>query len=241
MYAGLRVLGLIPARGGSKGVPRKNLRQLGGKPLLGWSLDTALSVSEIDRVLLSTDDPEIAEVGRRLGADVPFLRPEELARDDTPTLAVLEHAIRWLQDRGDAYDVVALLQPTSPFRPPGLVEAALDLLVRRSATSVISVAAVPPKFNPHWVFLPGSDGALRLATGGRDPIPRRQALPPAVIRDGMLYLVRSSVVLNEQSLYGTRCFPLAFGAGGNVNLDTLQDFEQAERMLSGRQEAASAA
>jgi CMP-N-acetylneuraminic acid synthetase len=241
MFAGLRVLGLIPARGGSKGVPRKNLRPLGGRPLVEWSIDTARSTPAIDRVLLSTDDPEIAETGRRAGADVPFLRPEELARDDTPTIAVLQHALRWLETRGDPYDVVALLQPTSPFRPTGLVESALAVLAENDATSVISVRAVPAKFNPHWVFLPGNNGCLRLATGGPDPIPRRQELPPAVIRDGMLYLVRTEVVLQEGTLYGRRCFPISRPAMGDVNLDTLQDFEQAERMLSGREGAVSAA
>lgn len=240
MFREQRVLAVIPARGGSKGVPRKNLRRLGGRPLVAWSIDTARSEPAVDRVLLSTDDPEIARVGESFGADVPFLRPRALALDETPTLDVLVHALHWLRKHGEEYDIVCLLQPTSPFRPPGLLREALELMERHHASAVVTVRAVPPKFNPHWVFLPGEDGRLRLVTGGRDPIPRRQELPPAVIRDGMLYMTRSQVLLEERSLYGDRCFPLGQPDATGVNLDTLQDFEQAERILAGAVRASAA-
>lgn len=232
MKARLRVVGLIPARGGSKGVARKNLRLLGGRPLLSWTADAALSAETLARVVLSTDDPEIAASGRALGLDVPFLRPAALAADDTPTLDVVLHALRWLERSGDHFDAVVLLQPTSPFRAPGLIDQAVSILQERDATSVITVRPVPHRYNPHWVFQPDAEGVLRLATGERDPLPRRQLLPEAYVRDGRLYAVRTGVVLEQGSLYGDRCLPLYQCDVEDINLDTLEDFANAERLLA---------
>ena len=122
----LRVLGIIPARGGSKGIPRKNIRRLAGKPLLQYSAQAALGARRLARTILSTEDPEIAEVGRTCGLEVPFLRPPELARDDTPTLPVLQHAVRTLEAAGDHYDAVCLLQPTNPFRQSHDIDACIQ-------------------------------------------------------------------------------------------------------------------
>lgn len=227
----LRVVGLIPARGGSKGVPRKNLRLLGGRPLLSWTADTALSASSLERVVLSTDDPEIAAAGRYLGLDVPFLRPPELAADDTPTLDVVIHALNWLERSGDQYDALVLLQPTSPFRSPDLIDQAVKILQEQDATSVITVRPVPHRYNPHWVFQPDERGVLRLATGDKEPLPRRQLLPEAYIRDGRLYAVRTQVALKQGTLYGDRCMPLYQCDVEDINLDTLEDFATAERLL----------
>src|ERR1041384_5143897 len=110
----MRVLGLIPARGGSKGVPRKNIRLLAGKPLLQYTAEAALSARKLARVILTTDDEEIAETGRQCGLEVPFLRPAELAQDDTPTLPVMQHVVDWLEKQGEAYEAICLLQPTNP-------------------------------------------------------------------------------------------------------------------------------
>lgn len=227
----LRVLGLIPARGGSKGVPGKNMRSLGGKPLLAWTAEAALAAQTLDRVILSTDDPGIAAMGRLLQLEVPFMRPAALAEDETPTLDVIIHALRWLERAGDRYDAVALLQPTSPFRTPELIDRAVRLLHARDATSVITMRHVPHRHHPFWVFLREEDGSVRLSTGERDPIPRRQMLPEALVRDGRLYVTRSSVVLEERSLYGERCYPLCEPDEEDVNLDTLEDFVHAERLL----------
>lgn len=232
MKARLRVVGLIPARGGSKGVARKNLRLLGGRPLLSWTADAALSAESLDRVVLTTDDPEIAAAGRAQGLDVPFLRPAALAADDTPTLDVVRHALWWLEQSDDRFDALVLLQPTSPFRAPGIIDQAVKILQERNATSVISVRPVPHRYNPHWVFQPDRDGVLRLASGEREPLPRRQLLPEAYIRDGRLYAVRTEVVLEQGSLYGDRCLPLYQCDLEDINLDTLEDFATAERLLA---------
>src|SRR5690606_26912718 len=170
----MRVLGLIPARGGSKGIPRKNIRLLCGKPLLQYTVEAALGAVRLTRIILSTDDEEIAEVGRACGVEIPFLRPAELARDDTPTLPVVKHAVQWLETRGEYFDAICLLQPTNPLRRSEDIDNCIDLLERSHADAVVSVAPVPVKYNPHWVYFQGEDGLLHLSTGEAAPIPRRQ-------------------------------------------------------------------
>lgn len=231
---GLRVLGLIPARGGSKGVPRKNARLLAGRPLLAWTAEAALAARTLARVVLSTDDAEIAELGRSCGLDVPFPRPAELARDDTPMLPVVRHALAELERAGDRFDAVCLLQPTSPLRRSEDIDSCVEMLEATGADSVVSVRPVPPEHNPHWVYFRNAEGFLHLATGEPEPIPRRQELPPGYHRDGMVYVARREVVLERNSLYGERLTAYVRpNPGENVNIDTPEDWERAERLLSG--------
>ncbi|HWM90773.1 MAG TPA: acylneuraminate cytidylyltransferase family protein [Thermoanaerobaculia bacterium] len=227
----MRVLGIIPARGGSKGIPGKNVRPLGGKPLLAWTAEAALSARRLSRVVLSTDDGGIAEVGRGCGLEVPFLRPAELAMDDTPTLPVLQHVVAELEGKGDRFDAVCLLQPTSPFRRPEDIDGCVDLLEKDGLDAVVSVLPVPPEHNPHWVYFRGADGLLRLATGEDQPIPRRQELPPAFHRDGAVYVTRRDVLMEGNSLYGRRLGGYPADPWWSVNLDTPSDWERAERLL----------
>ncbi|MES1242672.1 MAG: acylneuraminate cytidylyltransferase family protein [Acidobacteriota bacterium] len=225
----MRVLGLIPARGGSKGIPGKNVRLFGGRPLLAWTAEAALASTRLARTVLSTDDEGIAETGRRCGLDVPFLRPAELARDDTPTLPVVRHALEVLGDGGDGFDAVCLLQPTSPFRRAGDIDACIALLEERDLDAVVSVLPVPAEHNPHWVYFEDG-GLLRLATGEDQPVPRRQELPPAFHRDGSVYVTRREIVM-AGSLYGRRLGGYVMPEAG-VNLDTPADWERAERRIS---------
>jgi len=230
----LKVLGLIPARGGSKGIPRKNIRILAGKPLLQYTAESALAARRLTRVVLSTEDAEIAEVGRRCGLDVPFLRPAELARDDTPTLPVLQHAVRTLESAGERYDAVCLLQPTSPMRRSQDIDACIELLGQADAESVVTLLPVPAEYNPHWVYFRSDDGFFRLSTGEANPIPRRQALPPAFRREGSVYVIRRDVLMRQDSLYGAKLAGCLIEASGSVNIDTPQDWERAEELLRSR-------
>ncbi len=227
----MRVLAIIPARGGSKGVPRKNIRLLGGKPLLWYTASAARAATRLTRVVLSTDDAEIAGVGRDCGIEVPFLRPPALAQDDTPTLPVLQDIVRRLAAAGENYDAVCLLQPTTPFRPPGLIDACVDLLAETGADAVVSVQRVPATYNPHWVFTPDADGFLHVCTGDATIIPRRQLLPPAFHRDGSVYVTRCPVLLEQNSLFGTRLAGYEV-PGTTVNIDTLADWARAEERLA---------
>jgi CMP-N-acetylneuraminic acid synthetase len=224
---------LIPARGGSKGVPRKNIRLLGGKPLLQYTAETARAARLLSRVVLSTDDEEIAEIGRTCKLDVPFMRPPELAADATPSLLVVKHALEWLGSRGEVFDAVCLLQPTHPFRQAGDIDACIALLAESGADSVVTVLPVPPEHNPHWVFFRSPDGTLRLSTGESTPIPRRQDLPPAFHREGSVYVTRRDVVVKGGSLLGDRVVGYPMDPGKSVNIDTQDDWARAERLLRG--------
>ena len=228
----MNVLGLIPARGGSKGVPRKNIRQLAGKPLLAYTAEAALASSRLARVILSTDDEEIAEVGRSCGLEVPFLRPAELAEDTTPTLPVVQHAVQFLETRGEQFDAICLLQPTNPLRQTSDIDGCIELLESAEADTVFTMLAVPAEHNPHWVYFRNDDGSLRLSTGEATPIPRRQSLPPAFHREGSVYVARRDVVMIENSLYGARVIGFEIERSRSVNIDNLEDWARAESLLS---------
>lgn len=232
----MNVLGLIPARGGSKGVPRKNIKLLAGKPLLAYTAEAALAAGKLSRVILSTDDDEIAEVGRACGLEVPFPRPAELALDTTPSLPVVRHALLTLEARGDHYDAVCLLQPTNPLRRAADIDGCIELLEREQADTVFTMLAVPAEHNPHWVYFQNGDGSLRLSTGEATPIPRRQLLPPAFHREGSVYVTRRDVVVLDNSLYGARVLGFEIERRHSVNIDTLDDWREAEARLPTGQE-----
>jgi len=227
----VRVLGVVTARGGSKGIPGKNVRLLGGKPLLAWTAEAALAARRLSRVVLTTDDERIAEVGRECGLEVPFLRPVDLARDDTPTLPVIRHAVAELERAGDRFDGVCLLQPTSPFRRPEDIDGCIGLLESAGLDAVVSVLPVPPEHNPHWVYFRDGEGLLGLAMGEEQPIPRRQELPAAFHREGSVYVTRRDVLMEGNSLYGRRLGGYMIETR-NVNLDTPADWDRAEGLLA---------
>jgi len=226
----MRVLGLIPARGGSKGIARKNVRLLGGKPLVQWTIDAALAARALASVVVSTEDEEIALIGRSLGASVPFIRPMELAADDTPTLPVVQHAVRALEQRGDRFDAICLLQPTNPFRTSLEIDACVELLASSDADAVLTIRQVPPEYNPHWVYFRERDGSLRLSTGEPQPVARRQLLPAAFHRDGSVYVTRRDIVVGG-SLYGSRVIGYEILRPNTINIDTPQDWLRAEAMV----------
>jgi len=223
----MRTLGVIPARGGSKGVPGKNTRLLGGRPLLAYSAQAALASARLDRVVLTTDDAAIAEVGASLGLDVPFLRPSRLADDDSPMVEVLRHAIETLTE---SYDAVCLLQPTSPLRPVGLIDDCIDLLEASGADSVVTMLPVPAEHNPHWVYLRGPDGRLQISTGEAWPITRRQDLPEGYHRDGSVYVFRTSRIRTGNP-YGAHIEAVVGDPASSVNIDDIDDWARAEALL----------
>ncbi|HEU4589066.1 MAG TPA: acylneuraminate cytidylyltransferase family protein [Gemmatimonadales bacterium] len=237
----MRVLGLVPARGGSRGVPRKNTRLLCGRPLLWYTARAAHGSRQLTRVVLSTDDPEIAEIGRGCGLDVPFIRPDALARDDAPMLPVVQHALRALEPQDGRYEAVCLLQPTNPLREAGDIDACIELLATSGADSVVTTQPVPAQYNPHWVYFPLPDGSLRLSTGEAAPVSRRQALPPAVHRDGTVYVTRREVLVDADSLYGARVLGYAMEPARSLNIDTPADWALAERLVAARERAAAGA
>jgi CMP-N-acetylneuraminic acid synthetase len=226
----MNILAVIPARGGSKGVPGKNKKLLNGKPLIQYSIDAALQSKYISEVLVTTDDTEIIEIAKSLGANVPFVRPAHLAEDITPTLPVIQHAVSFLEDKGKHFDAICLLQPTSPFRPIGFLDNALETFQEKQTDSLVSVLEVPHQYNPHWTFEPNKDGILQIATGEQQIIPRRQELPKAYHRDGSIYITKTNVLMEENSLYGNSLAYIVSDENYYVNIDTLEDWEKASEL-----------
>lgn len=225
-------MGLIPARGGSKGIPRKNLKKLAGKELIRYTIEAAQQSKLLDDVVVSTEDEEIASVSRKAGAEVPFLRPPALASDTAPTIDTIIHALHYFERKGQRFDAICLLQPTVPFRTAEDIDLAIRTFSERPADSLISVRQVPHQYNPHWVFEPDADGFLQLATGEERIITRRQALPPAYYRDGSIYLTRWSVLRDQRDLYGRSISHCILKDTPQVNIDTAADWTQAEEIIA---------
>jgi CMP-N-acetylneuraminic acid synthetase len=201
----MRILGIIPARGGSRGIPRKNIRPLLGKPLLWYTAQSALHSSLLTRVVLSTEDEEIAAVGRECGLDVPFMRSPELARDDSPTIPVLQDVVDRLEKGGEAYDAIMTLQVTSPLRRSSDIDGSIQLLERTGADSVISFVDVGSKHPAKMKFIDAegrvTDPPFTMMAEG----PRRQDLQPIYRREGSIYLTRRDVLMRQNSLKGSDC------------------------------------
>lgn len=233
----MRVLGVVTARGGSKGIPGKNLRLLAGKPLLAYTLEAAARSGALDRLILSTDDPAIADTGRSYGCETPFVRPADLARDETPHLPVMQHAVRWLAEH-DGYrpDAVLILQPTSPLRRPEDIRASIRLLETSGGDSVVSVSEVPAHVHPmRTLRLDDQDAAVLFVTGEpvRRRINRRQDLPPAWAMNGAIYVFRTPVLFaGEPSLYGDRAVAYRMPSEFGISIDDLDDWAAAERALA---------
>lgn len=234
----MKVLGVITARGGSKGIPGKNLKLLAGRPLIAYTIDTANDAA-LDRVIVSTEDPVIADVARELGCEVPFLRPAELSRDDTPHLPVIQHAAQWLREHaGYQPDVVLILQPTSPLRTAVDIGGALRMLELSGADSVVSVAAVAAHANPMRMLRVDDDSnATLFATGEpvRNRINRRQDLPRAWVMNGAIYACRRAVLFDIiPSLYGDRVVAFPMPDDRSISIDDFEDWAAAERALARR-------
>ena len=200
-------LAVIPARGGSKGIPRKNLALLRGKPLLAYAIELGLSCPGIDRVLVSTDDPAIAEAAVRYGAEAPFLRPAELARDDTPDRPVFVHCIEWLRDNeGYAFDWLVNLRCTTPLKRPEHVRAALEAMARGDCDSVRTVDRIQGKHHPYWMLKLDEQGFGASFVDGVDRrlYHRRQLLPPAYSINALVDVMAVDTVLRDDTMYGER-------------------------------------
>jgi CMP-N-acetylneuraminic acid synthetase len=225
-----RVLGLVPARGGSKGLPDKNLRPLAGRSLVARAAETALASGVLDRVVLSTDSAALADAGRAAGLEVPFLRPGTLAADTAPMLGVIEHALAALASDGWVADIVVLLQPTSPLRTPSHVRAAVALLHASGADSVVTVVEVPRHLSPDYLMR--LDGGLLvpfLPEGAR--VARRQDARPAFAREGTVYAWWRRTNERWGSLYVERCQPRVLDPAESLSIDTADDWAAAERRL----------
>lgn len=225
------VLGVVTARGGSKGIPHKNICDLCGKPLLQYTAEAALAARRLKRVILTTESESIARVGRACGLEVPFLRPAELARDDTPSLPVIQHALQWCEQRGDRYDAVLVLQPTNPLRRASDIDGAVELLIATGADSVISFTDIGEKHPARMKYIDAerrvTDPPFAESFEGQ----RRQELNPLYLRDGSIYLVRRDVLMQQHTFKGNDCRAWMIPPERACNIDEPFDLELAAWLI----------
>lgn len=225
MIAGKSALGIIPARGGSKGVPRKNIRKVRGRPLIGWTIDAARQSKYLDRVVVSTDDPEIVDVARSLGADVPFLRPAELARDETPGVAPALHAIETLP--GHAW--VVLLQPTSPLRTGDDIDACIETCSRTKAPACVAVTE--PAQSPYLMFALDANDRLTPLLTWEHASSRRQELPITYALNGAIYVARTDWLRKTGTFVTPETVAFIMPAARSLDIDSEIDFRILEALL----------
>jgi len=227
----MNIVATICARGGSKGVPRKNIRPLCGKPLIVHTIETARKCPLINRIIVSTDDREIAEIARKAGAEVPFMRSRELAQDDTAKLPVIKHAIQFLESQGYSPDIVVDLDPTSPLRTEKDIEACIRMVMAGEADNVFSVtrASKSPYFNMVEII----DGRVRLVKPLDRPAKRRQDAPEVYDMNASIYVWKRDALMNNETIYleNTRIYLMPKWA---IDIDDETDFEFVEYMLSRR-------
>ena len=226
----MRFVGLIPARGGSKGIPRKNIAACAGKPLLAWTCEAALGSKRLARTLLSTDAEEIAAAGRACGVEVPFLRPAAIAADDSSSFDVMRHALDWLGKAGEAVDALVLLQPTSPLRTARHIDEAIERFVAHKADCLVSVTEVPHRFHPLSVMRE-EGGRLQPYQGART-VTRRQELPALWARNGPAVLIVRPAMLARDSIYDGVTVGYPMTARDSLDVDSPFELELAAQLLA---------
>lgn len=229
MIAGKTVLAIIPARGGSKGVPRKNIRLLAGKPLIAWTIDEANKSKYIDRLILSSEDEEIIKVAREYGCEVPFKRPVELAQDDTPGIESVIHSLDTLEEK---YDYVVLLQPTSPLRTVEDIDGCIQYCIMTESHACVSVTKAQQ--SPYWMYNLGDDMKLKPFVQHDGRINRRQDLPEVYMLNGAVYVAEYGFIVENKSFLTEETVGYIMLGEKSVDIDTGNDFKLAELILTSK-------
>ncbi|RIX47312.1 acylneuraminate cytidylyltransferase family protein [Paenibacillus nanensis] len=223
MIKDIRILGIIPARGGSKGVPGKNIRQLAGKPLIAWTIEAALKSKYLDKVIVTSDDDDIIRISLAHGAEVPFKRPETLAQDDTPGITPVLHAI----DQMPGFDAVVLLQPTSPLRNHADIDGSIERFAELSAP-VVSVSL--QEKSPYWMFRLGDEDRLEPIMGRTSTLPR-QELPTLYTLNGAVYVSAIEELRKTESFVTDKTAAYIMPKERSLDIDTILDFQLCELLL----------
>lgn len=228
MIRNKRILAIIPARGGSKGIPRKNLKELNEKPLIAYAIEEALKSKYIDKLIVSTEDKEIAETSKQFGAEVPFLRPMELAADDTPGIEPILHAINWFHEKEYVFDYVMCLQCTSPFRKFEQIDEAIEKLVNEGSDSIVSVCE--SEVSPFWMKKI-EDGIMKDFLSNISFYARRQDVPKVYRLNGAIYLAKTEVLYKYNNWYTENTIPYIMDKLSSIDIDDIWDFKFAEFLM----------
>jgi CMP-N,N'-diacetyllegionaminic acid synthase len=222
------VLALITARGGSKGLPRKNVLPAGGRPLIAWTIDAALESHCVSHVALSSDNDEIMQAAMQWGCAVPFRRPPSLASDSASSMDVILHAL----DQLPGYDYIALLQPTSPLRTAADIDAAFALLTSSGANSCVSVCEAEQ--SPYWMYRVAQDGAMTPLLSDQPAATRRQDLPPVYVLNGAIYIARTEWLRHTKTFVDDACVAYPMPKERSIDIDTAEDFDAFRRKIEDR-------
>ena len=227
MLGDKRILAVIPARGGSKGIPGKNIKMLAGKPLLAWTIEAAKGSRYIDRLILSSDDKDIISVALEYGCEVPFVRPANLAQDDTPGIAPVLHALEVLEEK---FDYVVLLQPTSPLRQTEDIDACIEKCLEEKAVSCVTVCEVNE--NPNWMFTLDDGKHLKPLLFDSDKYNRRQDCPTYYVLNGAVYVMQCEWVKREKKTVSERTIASVMPRIRSIDIDEMHDFSFCEWVLN---------
>jgi CMP-N,N'-diacetyllegionaminic acid synthase len=233
MLEGKKILGLITARGGSKGLPGKNIRDLCGKPLIAWTIDTAMAVVSLDDVVVSTDSEEIAAVACKHGVEVPFLRPPELATDTATSIDVVIHALDFLSAQGRNYEIVVLLEPTSPLRDVLDINAALARLMASDASAIVGVCRAET-VHPSFMYRIDADGRMKPFLELQPNGMRRQEIEPLFFLEGTIYASKINVLRERRSFYHADTIAYEVPKWKSIEIDDIEDFLIVEAIVKHR-------
>lgn len=226
-------MGIIPARKSSKGIHNKNIKPLLSKPLIVYTIEAALKSKVFDRIVVSTDSFKIKKVSQKYGAEVPFLRPKNLAGDNTPMISVLRHALKFLEQKERFYpDVVVLLQPTSPLRKPIHIKKALEKFLKSKADSVVTICEA--EFSPYWMKRLLKDRVIPFIENKKRVYTRRQDLPKVYRLNGAIYIAKRNIIMEENSILGEDTRAIIMNQEDSIDIDTEIDFKLAELILKKR-------
>ena len=224
----MKTLAIIPARGGSKGIPGKNILPLAGIPLINWTINAASQAKGITRCIVSSDDMEIIKVAEQNGADIPFVRPASLATDSSSSVDVALHALSWLEERGESYDTVLLLQPTVPLRTGRDIENALELFWERKAPACVSVCKTFS--HPFWEYTVSEDFCLHSLLGEQNF--HRQDLPEIYLRNGAIYVSSVKSLVAQKTFLLPETVAYIMPQERSVNIDNMLDFYMVETLVA---------
>ena len=230
-----KIIALIPARGGSKGIQRKNIKLLAGKPLIAYSIETALKSKYIDRVVVSTEDEEIAEISKKYGAEVPFLRPKELARDDSPTIDAIMHAINRFEESGEYFDIIVLLEPTSPLRDVEDIDKCVEILISNpKAKAIVSVAKLEST-HPEFNVVIKNEGFIRKPDGTTNfKVLRRQDLKDIYFFEGSVYISEINTLRQKRTFYHELTLAYVVPKYKSFEVDEFCDFICVESLMEAK-------
>ncbi|ORX24521.1 CMP-N-acetlyneuraminic acid synthetase [Thermoanaerobacterium sp. PSU-2] len=230
MYKGKSILAIIPARGGSKGVKRKNVRPLLNRPLIAYTIEAALQANFLDKIIVSTEDPEIASISKEFGAEIPFMRPVELASDDAKAIDVIFHAMNWLEKNHAVYDLVMLLQPTSPLRKAYDIKNAIDILYEKKARAVVSVCEA--EHSPLWMNVLNEDLCMKDFLRKDVLNKNRQEISKYYRINGAIYVSDWNYLIQNKGFFGEKTYAYIMPNERSIDIDTELDLKFAEFLMN---------